>query len=298
MNADIPGKGLPSYRPALASDELPFNFSAVVDRFVWGKPSDPLPGSGRFWILVSGGGLVVDMATGVPALPKDPLPFPPEALLNVIPLGLLDGIPLVMASLAPFPLPDRFTVEQYNVAGDLLPPDFLTLGGIASAILTFDRTTRFCGSCGEPIIWLDDEWAKRCPACGSLRYPATSPCAIVLVQRGDKILLVRKPGWPRGRYSLVAGFLSLGESLEECARREVWEETGISIGYPEYLASQYWPFPAQLMTGFRGTYLGGEIQCADRELEDARWYPIDALPENLPGQRSIARRMIDLVARR
>jgi NAD+ diphosphatase len=114
----------------------------------------------------------------------------------------------------------------------------------------------------------------------------------VLVKRGNELLLTRKAEWPLGRYSLVAGFLDLGESLEECAIREVREETGIEITNVRYVGSQNWPFPAQLMAGFVADYAGGEIVVEHSELEDARWFHLDALPP-LPPSRSIARWIID-----
>ena len=104
--------------------------------------------------------------------------------------------------------------------------------------------------------------------------------------------MTRKAEWIPGRYSLVAGFLDFGESLEECAIREVREETGIEINNVRYVGSQNWPFPAQLMAGFVADYVAGDIQVDLNELEDARWFTCDALPL-LPGRRSIARWIID-----
>jgi NAD+ diphosphatase len=110
------------------------------------------------------------------------------------------------------------------------------------------------------------------------------------------VLLTRKAEWPPGRYSLVAGFLDFGESLEECAIREVREETGIGIKNVRYVGSQNWPFPAQLMAGFVADYASGGIKVDPDELEDARWFHVDALP-SLPTKRSIARHIIDTFAR-
>ena len=110
------------------------------------------------------------------------------------------------------------------------------------------------------------------------------------------MLLVRKAEWPVGRYSMAAGYLNLGESLEDCALREVKEETGIDITGIKYVGSQSWPFPSQLMAGFVATYAGGELVVDHTELEDARWFHISKLPA-LPPTRSIARRIIDTFCR-
>ena len=114
----------------------------------------------------------------------------------------------------------------------------------------------------------------------------------MLVKRGHELLMARKTEWPAGRYGLVAGFLDFGESLEECAVREVREETGIEICNVRYVASQNWPFPAQLMAGFVAEYASGDICVDPKELEDARWFHVDDLPR-LPGRRSIARWLIE-----
>jgi len=114
-----------------------------------------------------------------------------------------------------------------------------------------------------------------------------------LVRRGDQFLLVRKKEWATGRYGLVAGFLDMSESLEECAAREVLEETGIRVKNVRYVGSQCWPFPSQLMAGFVAEYEGGEVTVDTKELEDARWFSRDALPDGLPPHRSIARWIIE-----
>ena len=136
------------------------------------------------------------------------------------------------------------------------------------------------------------EWGAECSGCGYHHFPHVHPCAIVVVRRPGEILLTRKPQWVEGRYSLVAGFMEMGESLEETAAREVLEETGIVIDNIRYVGSQAWPFPSQLMAGFTADYVSGEIVIEQSELEDVRWFPVDDLPK-LPPKRSIARYLID-----
>ena len=138
----------------------------------------------------------------------------------------------------------------------------------------------------------------RCDNCESQHYPRISPSMIVLVTRGDEVLLARSPRFVTGIYSTLAGFVEPGESVEHCVAREVREEVGVEVQNLQYIGSQGWPFPHSLMLGFHAEYAGGDIVMQEDEIEDARWFRVDALPP-LPASRSIARYLIDLyVARR
>ena len=155
-----------------------------------------------------------------------------------------------------------------------------------------------CGSCGSPMHARAGERAMYCPACGVQHYPRLSPSMIVLVTRGDELLLARSPRFAPGVYSTLAGYVEPGESVEQCVAREVREEVGVDIHPPQYIASQGWPFPHSLMLGFHAEYAGGEIVPQPEEIEDARWFHIDNLPA-LPARQSIARYLIELyLARR
>jgi NAD+ diphosphatase len=182
--------------------------------------------------------------------------------------------------------------EAFNATDERMDIQTLTLAGLAKQILHWEMQSRHCSRCGSLTAGITTSWGKRCTSCHSEHYPHIHPCSIILVKRGNELLLTRKAEWPAGRYSLVAGFLDLGESLEECAIREVREETGIEICNIRYVGSQNWPFPAQLMAGFVADYASGDICVERHELEDARWFPVDALP-GLPTRRSIARWIID-----
>ena len=164
-------------------------------------------------------------------------------------------------------------------------------------LVEWARTHRFCGRCGEPTRIADGERAMRCPACGFMAFPRLSPATITLVTRGEpgpdqEALLARGVQWQVPMYSCLAGFVEPGETLEECVAREIHEEVGITIGLPEYVASQPWPFPNSLMLGFRAEYESGDIVCDPTEIADANWYRRDDLPMIPPGI-SIARRLID-----
>jgi NAD+ diphosphatase len=175
--------------------------------------------------------------------------------------------------------------------GRLADPHF-SVAGRASQILEWDRTHRFCGRCGEPTVRAAAERAKQCPRCGLLSFPRLSPAVIMRVERDDQILLGRNRGFITGVYSVLAGFVESGESLEEAVAREVAEEAGIQVTDIRYFGSQSWPFPHQMMIGFVARHAGGEIQIDPQELEDAQWFSRDNLPR-LPSKMSISRRLID-----
>jgi NAD+ diphosphatase len=182
--------------------------------------------------------------------------------------------------------------DLYAPLGDVL----FNVAGRAVQIITWDRTHQYCGQCATPTETLTQERARRCPACGLTSYPRISPAAIVAVVRrdehGERILLARNHRFPPGRYSVLAGFVEPGESLEMCAQREVLEEVGIRIKNVRYFGSQPWPFPNSLMLGFTAEYEEGEIRLEESELADAQWFAVGNLP-SLPPKMTIARKLID-----
>ena len=182
-------------------------------------------------------------------------------------------------------LPFRAAFVNFSTAG-------VHAISLATQILTWDRTFRFCGQCGHPTTELLDERAKVCKRCGLTNYPRLSPSIIVSVIRNDTILLARSPRFPLGMYSILAGFVEPGETLEDCIRREIREEVTIEVDNIRYFGSQNWPFPHSLMIGFTADYARGEIKIDNQEIVDAQWFTINDLPK-LPGSYSIARQIID-----
>jgi NAD+ diphosphatase len=166
------------------------------------------------------------------------------------------------------------------------------LAGRAFQIMNWDRTHQFCSRCGHATRDKEDEAAKRCPECGFETFPTMAPAMIVAVTRGDKILLARAGRFPKEMYSVLAGFVEPGESLEECVRREIGEEVGVEVKNIRYFGSQAWPFPNSLMIAFTAEYGGGEIRIDEKEIVDAAWFRADNLPK-IPDKISIARRLID-----
>lgn len=187
------------------------------------------------------------------------------------------------------------SLRQFMLHGD---SETFKMLGYASQIGTWARQHRFCGSCGGSMQALAGERAMHCTTCAVHHYPRLSPSMIVLVTRGDEVLLARSARFASGVYSTLAGFVEVGESVEECVRREVHEEVGVQVCNLQYLTSQGWPFPHSLMLGFHAEYAGGEIVLQEEEIEDARWFSLDNLP-SLPPARSISRYLIDVyLARR
>jgi NAD+ diphosphatase len=173
-----------------------------------------------------------------------------------------------------------------------LDEDLFWIAGRAVQIIDWDRTHCFCGRCGVPLKLRETERAKECPQCHMLSFPRLAPAVIVLVQRGDGLLMARSRHFAPGVYSVIAGFVEPGETLEEAVEREVFEETAIRVKDIRYFGSQPWPFPHSLMVGFTAAYESGEISINHEEIEDAGWFTADRLPGR-PGKISIARQLIE-----
>lgn len=245
-----------------------------------------------YWILRSDN-LLLTMRGDDPAqlspcrLPAD---FPPPG--QALRVGDWRGEPCHAADVADFPsLPgaEALSLRAIFQAGGA---DICRLAGRASQLLDWRRHHRHCGQCGTPTAMKDDEFAMLCPHCGLAAFPRLAPAVMVLVRHGGRLLLARSPHFKPGVFSVLAGFVEAGESLEECAAREVREEVGIEIANLRYFGSQSWPFPSSLMVGFLADYAGGSIAPDPREIEAADWYASDALPL-LPSPASLARWMID-----
>ncbi len=151
------------------------------------------------------------------------------------------------------------------------------IAATAKGILEWHRTHGFCAACGTASAADDCGWQRRCPACGRAHFPRTDPVVIMLVTRGNQLLLGRSPGWPEGFYSLLAGFIEPGETVAAAVRREVAEETGVETGPVRLLNSQPWPFPASLMIGCLAEATSHEIRLDPEELDDALWVSREAL---------------------
>lgn len=187
-------------------------------------------------------------------------------------------------------------------AAQLLPAREGALLAHARAMMFWHQTHRHCGSCGSPTRIADAGHSRVClnESCKRSVYPRTDPAVIVAVSRGDRILLGRKPDWPPGRFSTVAGFVEPGETLEEAVAREVKEETGIICSEVTYHSSQPWPFPASIMLGFHAFAASDDITVDTTELDDARWFTREQMMDGLqsgafllPRSLSVSFRLIE-----
>jgi NAD+ diphosphatase len=195
-------------------------------------------------------------------------------------------------------LPEGFTrIGGFELKGlrelfGAMDEELVWVAGRAGQLVNWHRSHRYCGRCGRPTEDHRGERAKICPACGLINHPRVSPAVIVAVVRNRRLLLAHAARFPFKFYSVLAGFVEPGEALEECVRREVAEEVGVSVKNIRYFGSQPWPFPDSLMVAFTAEHDAGEIRVDSAEIADAGWFPADALPE-VPPKISIARRLID-----
>ena len=197
-------------------------------------------------------------------------------------------------------LGERYCETGWFDSEPVLPPGYVLLGlravlfsnmdeslrGLAARaaqVAEWARTHRFCGACGSSTVLATGERCYKCVQCGHMAYPRISPAMMVLIKKGDSVLLAMHLHSPTKRFVPLAGFLEAGESVEEAIHREVYEEVGLRVQNLRYFASQSWPFPHSLMLAFTADYLDGEIRVDATELAEARWFgPNDEWPERVP----------------
>ncbi|WP_406705387.1 NAD(+) diphosphatase [Sodalis sp.] len=171
-------------------------------------------------------------------------------------------------------------------------PGLFQLAGRGVQLAEFFRSHRHCGYCGHRMRLSKTEWACLCDHCHERYYPQIAPCIIVAIRRDDQILLARHSRHRGDIYTVLAGFVEVGETLEQCVAREVMEETQVQVKNVRYVTSQPWPFPHSLMMAFMADYDRGDIQHDPSELLDAGGYRYDALPLPPPPE-TVARRLIE-----
>jgi NAD+ diphosphatase len=214
-----------------------------------------------------------------PRFAADISDWAPEAGAEAVAAGFFD--PSVQRHPA---LPDSLGFAELRGMMTTLSAREAELAATAKAVLHWHRSHGFCAACGAPSDPAQGGWQRVCPDCGAEHFPRTDPVVIMLVTRGNSVLLGRSPGWPEGMFSLLAGFVEPGETVEAAVRREVQEEAGLRCGPVSYLASQPWPFPASLMVGMRTEALGDALTLDPAELEAARWVSREDLVRAFAGQ--------------
>lgn len=226
--------------------------------------------------------MFLGMDAGVPCFTQDISDWSPEASASAIESGFLD------LELQTHPALDaRFAFQDLrNVMAGLSPRD-AELAVMAKGLVQWHRSHQFCAACGAPSRMAQGGWQRDCPVCGAHHFPRTDPVVIMLVERGNQMLLGRSAAWPAGMYSLLAGFVEPGETIEAAVRREVFEESGVLVTEVAYLASQPWPFPASLMFGCRARAVSEAITLDLAELEDARWVTREDMVQVLAGQHPV-----------
>jgi NAD+ diphosphatase len=220
----------------------------------------------------------------------------PEGITHA--LGALQGRPCLAVDGTDRAAPPGLEWCDLRTLYRLLDETLWGIAGRAVQIVGWDRTNRYCGRCGTPTTPVLGERVRRCPNCGLHAYPRVSPAIIVLITRGEhdeRALLAWGTRRQQQFYSTLAGFVEAGETLEEALAREVKEEVGIDVRDVRYFGSQAWPFPHQLMIGYRARYAGGELVLQESEIRDARWFTpaeIETVTA-VRGPFSIAGRLID-----
>ncbi len=208
-------------------------------------------------------------------------------------VGALRGVDVMAAPIERLPEGPPYEAFGLRALATVLDGETFGLAGRAMHVIDWATTSRYCGRCGTATVLSAKERSMICPSCGLAAYPRIAPAIIVLVRRGDRALLARNAKYPVPIYSTLAGFVDIGESLEETLAREVREEVGIEVTNIRYFGSQPWPLPHSLMIGFTAEWAGGEIRVDGEEITDAQWFAADDLPSLLPSHISIARRLID-----
>jgi NAD+ diphosphatase len=179
--------------------------------------------------------------------------------------------------------PNGSAFQETRAIMAVLSRDDAELAAAAKGVFSWHLSHQFCAKCGAATEMADAGWQRICPTCSTSHFPRTDPVVIMLITDGNKVLLGRSPHWPKKMYSLLAGFMEPGETVEAAVRREVFEESSVTVGKVGYMTSQPWPFPSSLMIGCWGNATSSAIKVDKNELEDALWVTKEDIIESLSG---------------
>lgn len=254
--------------------QTPHSFTPLIARQEHDNPLSFL--FHRSKLLVREHDLALPDARTLAALDVDPA--------QLQPVGLLDGR-YAQAGWADSDeaAPAGYAWLSLRALFGALDEALLGVAGRAAQVAEWARSHRFCGVCGSSTTLATGERCAKCLSCGHTAYPRISPAMMVLIRKGDAVLLAMHAVSPAKRFVPLAGFLEAGESIEEAVHREVFEEVGLRVHNLRYFGSQSWPFPHSLMIAFTADYLDGEIRVDPAEIVEARWFgPGDEWPERVP----------------
>lgn len=251
-----------------------------------------------YWFIFDKDGLLLEEAPGGLRIPFitdiQALGLPLESVEYI---GSMDGRDCLAAGITGAVSPAGYSLHKLLPAYEQMEEAWFWIAGRAYHLLEWAKKTKFCSVCGGKMEAVAGERARQCTDCGFRVYPRISPAVIVAVTDGDRILLARNSKRVTPMYSVIAGFVEPGETLENCVRREVMEEVGIEVKNIRYFGSQPWPFPDSFMVAFTAEYSSGVITVDNDEIIDAGWYGPDGLPQ-IPGKASVARKLIDSFVQR
>ncbi|EYE87859.1 hypothetical protein Q428_11130 [Fervidicella metallireducens AeB] len=213
-------------------------------------------------------------------------------LINILGIGHNSKERYYVAELKDESFVNEFTFNDLKSLVGVLEEELFFICSRAAQMLNWNKNNVYCGRCGSLMDFKSDDTAKFCPKCGQTMYPRISPAVIVAIVKEDKILLAHNVNFQQNRYSTIAGFVEVGETFEECVKREVYEEVGVKVKNIKYFASQPWPFPDSLMVAFTAEYDSGDIKVDGKEISHADWFNKANLP-NIPVRGSVARKLID-----
>lgn len=247
-----------------------------------------------YWFIFNNGDVMLqkcdDGSYTIPCSEEMPVAAPDGThILNISPMD--DGTEVKALQIEKAPTDKKFEMCGLRQSFYKLSQPLYLKAGKCNELLYWDQNTRFCGRCGSPML-MDTDISKRCPNCGKTVWPQLATAIIVLINRGDDLLLVHAKNFKTDFYGCVAGFVETGESLEEAVRREVMEETSVTIKNLRYFKSQPWPYPCGLMVGFFAEYESGDLKLQESELSRGNWFNKNSLP-TIPEKLSLARMLID-----